>query len=103
MPTPEIRNSELGVWGLALGTWDKNLIFTFLIDIFVQSQISSPEFRVPGFGTRYKALGVRGSALGTRDKNLIYTFLIDIFVQSQISSPESQVLSPDFQVPSSEF
>jgi hypothetical protein len=54
----------LGVQGLALGTWDKNLrrsknlIYTFLIDIFVQSQISSPEFWVSGLGTWHSGFRV---------------------------------------------
>jgi hypothetical protein len=59
-------HSGFGVWHLALGTkiWgdQKNLIYTFLIDIFVQSQISSPEFQVLGFRTWHLALRVWGLA-----------------------------------------
>jgi hypothetical protein len=56
------RNSGFGVRHLALGTkiWEdqKNLIYTFVIDIFVQSQISRPE-------SRNLELGTWGSGCGT--------------------------------------
>jgi hypothetical protein len=103
VPGAKSWNLELGTQGLgfrvrhlAPGTkiWEdqKNLIFTFLIDICpvsnIKSQVPSSEFQVSGLGTRHPALGVWHLALGDnnlrRSKNLIYTFLIDTVAQKTV-------------------